>query len=109
MLKTKVEIDHQLAASIIDHLGFSLQDLSLDYGDVVIPSGDISHQLFYGSTYSDINLLGYIWVENGVYYVANGGNHRSADQAALDLLPVDLVQDAATRILLERSTIPDYD
>lgn len=39
-------LDFQMAQSILDRLGMSLQDLSLEFGNVVIPDGDISHQLY---------------------------------------------------------------
>lgn len=106
---TEVFIDDKMAQSILDRLGYTLQDLSLDYGDVVIPDGDISHQLYYGSEYSSTNLMGYIWVENDIYYVKTGAmNHLSPELAALELLPRHIVIDTAYQIQDERATAPDY-
>jgi hypothetical protein len=106
MLLTK--IDHQLAQAILDRLCYELEDLSQKYGDVVIPSGDISHELYYSSHYNNHNLLGFIWCENDIYYTSSGNNHRSPEIAALDLLDTELVQITAAKILLERQTFPDY-
>jgi hypothetical protein len=104
-------IDHLMARSILDRLGFSLQDLSLEYGDVVIPSGDISHQLYYGSNYNATTLYGYVWCDNGIYYASNviGGNHRHPELAALDLLDRATVLDCFYTISLERAMANDYE
>lgn len=104
-------IDSQMAECILDRLGFSLQDLSLEYGDVVIPDNDISHQLFFSSNYNASTLIGYVWCENDVYYASNvvGGNHRHAAIAALDLLDRATVIDCLYAISTERSTALDYD
>lgn len=103
-------IDSQMAESILDRLGFSLQDLSLEFGDVVIPDSDISHQLFYSSSYNASTLFGYIWCEQGIYYTSNviGGNHRSPYVAALDLLDRATVIDCLYTISLERAMAVDY-
>jgi hypothetical protein len=105
---TRTNINFQLAESILDKLGFVLRDLSLIYGDVVIPSGDISHELYYSSHYNNHNLLGFIWIENEIYYTKPDSNHRSPEIAALDLLDPGLVQTTAAKILLERQAFPDY-
>lgn len=96
-----ITIDSQLATLILDRLGFSLQDLSLEFGDVVIPSGDVSHQLYYSSEYSNANLVGYVNVENGIYWSNYVNNHSTAQQAALDLICPLAVQDMALAIELE--------
>ena len=101
-------IDHLLAQSILDELGFSLQDLSLEYGDMAIPSGDISHQLWYDSIDNACTILGYVWIENGIYYARHDRNHHTAEQAALDLLDPTLVQATAIKIQLEKQLLPDY-
>jgi hypothetical protein len=99
-LSENIRIDFQLAQSVLDRLGYILQDLSLDYGDVVIPSGDISHQLYYKSAYSDCNLIGYVWIENGLYHTAvlDAGNFLFPEAAALSLLPHDLVEKTVKEI-----------
>lgn len=102
------KIDFQMAQAILDRLGYNLQDLALDYGDVVIPSGDISHQLWYGSIDNSCNLLGYIWIENDIYYTATGGNHQHAECAALELLDPQAVRDCQLAIELERATAINY-
>lgn len=105
----EVFVDDKMAQSILDRLGYTLQDLSLEYGDVVIPDGDISHQLYYGSEYSSTNLMGYIWVENDIYYVKTGTmNHLSPELAALELLPRHIVIDTAYQIQDERMNSKDY-
>ena len=106
--ETKVAIDWQLASDILDRLGYSLQDLSLDFGDVIISDGDISHVLYYSSHHSTFNSMGSIWVENGIYYAKPDRNHRTHEMAALDLLDPELVQATAAKILLERQLVPDY-
>jgi hypothetical protein len=108
MLLTKIKIDHLLAQSVLDRLGYDLQDLSLEYGDVVIPSGDISHQLWYDSIDNACTILGYVWVENDVYYAKHDSNHHTPELAALDLLDEKLVQATANDILREREVLPDY-
>jgi hypothetical protein len=107
---TTDSIDSQMAESILDRLGFSLQDLSLEYGDVVIPDNDISHQLFFSSNYNASTLMGYVWCENGVYYTSNviGGNHTHPAIAALDLLDRATVIDCLYTIELERAMAVDY-
>lgn len=99
--------DHKMAASILDRLGYTLQDLSLEYGDVVIADGDISHQLYYGSDYSNANIIGYIWVEGGIYYTRIN-NYRTPEEAALELIPSILINRVKTEIEAERSVAVDY-
>lgn len=101
-------IDFLMAESILDKLGYSLQDLSLEYGDVVIPSGDISHVLFYSSHHSTFNSMGSIWVENDIYYVSGNANYATPEQAALELLDRKMVEDCAMAIKLERSMQKEY-
>lgn len=105
---TKIKIDHKLAESILDRLGYSLEDLSLKYGDVVIPSGDISHQLWYDSIENACTIMGYVWIENDIYYAKHDRNHHTPELAALDLLDSKLVQATANDILHERQALPDY-
>jgi hypothetical protein len=105
---TKIKIDHKLAESILDRLGYTLEDLSLKYGDVVISSGDISHHLYYGSVWSTANLMGYVNIENGIYYANPDSNHHTAELAALELLDERLVQSTAIKIVEERQSSPDY-
>lgn len=99
--------DHQMAASIIDRLGYTLQDLSLEFGDVIIEDGDISHQLFYGSIDSTANIIGYIRIENGIYFTRIN-NYRTPEEAALELLPTTLVEATRKEIEAERAAMPDY-
>jgi hypothetical protein len=106
--ETKNQIDCQLAESILDRLGYTLEDLSLTYGDVVIPSGDVSHQLWYDSTDNACTIMGYVWCENGIYYVSGNTNYGFPELAALELLDEHLVQTTAAKILLERQMRPDY-
>jgi hypothetical protein len=105
---TKIKIDHRLAGSVLDRLGYLLEDLSLKYGDVVIPSGDISHQLWYDSIDNSCTIMGYVWVENDIYYAKPDRNHHTPEIAALDLLDPKLVQATANDILAERESLPDY-
>jgi hypothetical protein len=106
--QTKIAIDWQLAKNILDRLGYSLQDLSLDFGDVVIPDGDVSHQLWYDLIDNACTIMGYVYVENDIYYARFDRNHRTPETAALDLLDEGLVQTTAAKILLERQLVPDY-
>jgi hypothetical protein len=102
-------IDDKMAQSILDRLGYTLQDLSLEYGDVVIPNEDICGQVFYSSPYNSAELVGYIWIDNGLYYTSCGVlNHKTMELAALELLPRHLVIDTAYAIELERVIAPDY-
>jgi hypothetical protein len=100
----------QFAQSVLDRLGMTLQDLSLDYGDVVIPSGDISHQLYYGSSYNACNLIGYVWIENGLYHtsITDAGNFLHPETAALSLLPPALVLNASIELQKERDLAFQY-
>jgi hypothetical protein len=101
-------VDYLLAQSILDELGYSLQDLSLEYGDMVIPSGDISHQLWCDSVDNACTIMGYVWIENEIYYARHDRNHYTAEQAALDLLDPALVEKTAIKIQLEKQLLPDY-
>jgi hypothetical protein len=105
---TKIKIDHQLAESILDRLGYTLEDLSLKYGDVVIPSGDIHSQLWYDSIDNSCTIMGYVWIENDIYYAKPDSNHHTAALAALDLLDVNLVQSTAIKIQTEKQALSDY-
>lgn len=104
-------IDFQLAQSILDRLDFFLRDLSLEYGDVVIPQEDITHELYYSSNYNSHNIAGYIYCENGIYYTAAHAwrNHKHPALAALELLERAVVEDARHVIELERAMAVDYD
>lgn len=103
-------IDFKMAESILDRLGYTLQDLSLEYGDVCIDRDDISHQLWYDSIDNSCNIMGYIYCENGVYYASEShwNNHRQPECAALDLLDRTIVEDARYAIETERATAVDY-
>lgn len=103
-------IDFKMADSIISELNCNLRDLSLEYGDVVISSGDISHELYYESSYNSHTLLGYVWVENDIYYTSIGNsNYHTPEQAAMDLLGT-LATDARLVIEARKAAIdlPDY-
>jgi hypothetical protein len=104
-------IDFKLAQSILDRLGYTLRDLSLEYGDVILPQGDITHELHYPSINNSHNIVGYIYCENGIYYASGShwNNHKQAECAALDLLDQSVVQDAKYQIEIERAMAPDYD
>jgi hypothetical protein len=102
-----LHIDHLLADSILDRLGYTLQDLSLDYGDVVIENGEISHQLYYSSIYSTANIMGYVYHENNFYYTFTGNNRSTPQEAALDLLDRETVENMAIATKLERSKTPN--
>ena len=101
-------IDHMMASSIIDRLGFTLQDLSLEYGDVVISGGDISHQLWYDSVDGECTIIGYVNVDNDIYYASGNNNYSTAQQAALELLDWETVDDCRYTIELERAIAVDY-
>ncbi len=105
-------IDHLMANSIVDRLGYTLRDLSLEYGDVIIPQGDITHELHYPSINNSHTIAGYIYCENGVYYASGShwNNHITAECAALDLLDRAIIEDARYVLEIERasSDIPDY-
>lgn len=80
-------IDHKIASIILDELGFTLEDLSLKYGDMCIENGQISHQLYYASVYSSANIAAYIYHDNGIYYTSVGLNNFSTPQlAAIDMI-----------------------
>jgi hypothetical protein len=108
-----IQIDFQMAQSILDRLGYTLRDLSLEYGDVVIPHDDITHELHYPSHHNSHNIAGYIYCDNGIYYTSgeHWNNHRQPECAALDLLDRAVVEDCRYTIDLERaaSDMPDYD
>jgi hypothetical protein len=101
-------IDFKMAESILDRLGYSIEDLSLNYPDVVFENGEISHQLWYGSIASTCNIMGYICQCNGVYYVSGNRNYATYQQAALELLNPNVVEDCRFAIELERSMAVDY-
>jgi hypothetical protein len=104
-------IDFKMAESILDRLGYRLQDLSLEYGDVIIPQEDITHELYYPSIHNTHNIAGYIYCENGIYYASGShwNNHKTPECAALDLLDSAIVNDAKYAIELERAMSKDYD
>ena len=90
-------IDALAAQSILDKLGYSLQDLSEEFGDICVGDDDISHQLYRASIQSTCNLMGYVWMENGLYYVVRSandlGNYRTPQQAALQLIDPKLIEE----------------
>jgi hypothetical protein len=100
-------IDFQMAESILDRLGYVLDDLSLKYGDVCICNGDISHQLYYSSTANSANIVGYVRVENGIYYV-KWDNYKTAEQAALELIDRELVEKTRLAIESDRNSSIEY-
>lgn len=80
------KIDSETASLIIAKLGFNLQDLEAEYGNVVCDE-DISHQLIYKSEHNSCVIAGYVWYENGIYYTSSGNaNFNTPQQAALELL-----------------------
>lgn len=103
-------IDFKMAQSILDRLGYTLRDLSLEYGDVIIPQEDITHELHYPSINNSHTIAGYIYCENGIYYASGNtwNNHKSAECAALDLLDRSVVNETRFQIELDRSMAPDY-
>jgi hypothetical protein len=103
-------IDFQMAESILDRLGYRLRDLSLEFGDVVIPQNDVTHELYYPSINNNHTIAGYIYCENGIYYASGShwNNHKTPEQAALDLLDRAIVNDCQYQIELERASAPDY-
>ena len=71
--------------------------------------GDISHQLWFDNIDNPCALLGYVWLENGIYYTSTSpDNHATPQPAALDLLDSDMVRDCAFNIELERLMAKDY-
>ena len=94
---------------ILNHLNYTLQDLSLEYGDVAIENDEISHQLYYASSYSSCNLIGYVYHDNGLYHTAIGcDNYDNASQAALDLISKQSVSVALAAIAQHQLTTGDY-
>ena len=79
-------IDHKIAQIILDELGFTLQDLSIMYGDVCIADNDISHQLYYESIFSTANIYRYIYKDGDLYYTDGLNNFTSPELAALDCI-----------------------
>lgn len=104
-------IDSKMAESVLHELGYSLQDLSLEYGDVVIASDDITHQLYRSSIHSAYNLFGYVWCENGLYYVATNyySSYKTPEEAAIQLLDRKVVTECVRHIQQRRDAAPDYD
>jgi hypothetical protein len=105
-----IDVDCEMAESILDKLGYRLRDLSLEYGDIIIPQNDITHELYYPSINNSHTIAGYIYCENGIYYASGShwNNHKTPEQAALDLLDRAVVNDCKYKIELERSSLPDY-
>jgi hypothetical protein len=103
-------VDFQLAQSILDRLGYTLRDLSLEYGDVCFGNGEITHELHYSSLFNSHTIMGYVKQENGIYYTDGNNNYQHAECAALDLLDRGIVEDARYQIELDRasSDMPDY-
>lgn len=105
---TAIQIDFRMAESILDRLGYELDDLSLLNGDMVIEQGEISHQLHYASHHNAYNVAGHVWHENGLYYVSSN-NYKTAEEAALEHLDRALVERTYHQLVLERSLAKDYD
>jgi hypothetical protein len=103
-------IDHLMAESILDRLGYRLRDLSLEFGDVIIPHNDMTHELYYPAINNSHTIAGSIYCENGIYYASGShwNNHKTPEQAALDLLDRAIVNDAMYEIETERAAAPDY-
>lgn len=99
-------INHQLADAILDKLGYTLEELDV-YGDRGWENNEISHQLYYGSIDNAGTVLGYVRIENGIYY-STDNNYRTPQQAALDLIPSHLVRQIARDIELERESAVEY-
>jgi hypothetical protein len=104
-----VPIDHLMAQSIIDRLGYTLRDLTIEYGDVCFENGEITHELHYSSFFNSHNIMGYVKQENGIYYTNGKNNYQHAEIAALDLLDRTIVEDARYQIEIERACAVDYD
>jgi hypothetical protein len=102
---TKIDINFQLAQSILSRLGYELEEIDI-HGDG--NGSGITHHLFYGSIYNTANIMGYVSCEHGIYYAKPENNHRTAELAALELLDEKLVQATAIKILDERQALPDY-
>jgi hypothetical protein len=83
-------IDDRLAKSILNTLGYTLEDLS-----PIISGGDISHQLYRNNSF-----MGYVWSENGIYYTSGENNYQTAERAAIDLLDARIVNEAIEQILV---------
>jgi hypothetical protein len=103
-------IDHLMAESILDRLGYKLRDLSLEFGDVIIPHNDMTHELYYPAINNSHTIAGSIYCENSIYYASGShwNNHKTPEQAALDLLDRAVVNDAMYQIEIERAAAPDY-
>lgn len=56
-------VDHLMAKSILDRLGYGLRDLSLEYGDVVIPQNDVTHELYYPAVNNSHTIACYIYCD----------------------------------------------
>lgn len=108
MSTTKIKIDFRLATDVLERLGFDLQDLSMEYGDVVIENGEISHQLWYDAPDSSCVIMGYVYQDREIFYVSGGGNYRMPQLAALELLDRQAVEAAAFAIEFERMRMPEY-
>lgn len=102
-------IDFKMAESILDRLGYSIEDLSLNHPDIAFENGEISHQVWYDSIDSTCNILGYIRQCNGVYYVSGSRNYTTYQQAALELLNPTIVEECRYVIELKRAMATDYD
>jgi hypothetical protein len=103
-------IDHLMAESILDRLGYTLRDLSQEYGDVILDDGDIAYELYYPAVNNNHTIAGYIYNENGIYYASGShwNNHKTPECAALDLLDRAIVNDCLYQIETERAAAPDY-
>jgi hypothetical protein len=88
-----ISIDWRMADKILSHLGYTLNELNAD-SDYVPTNGAVSHQLHYPSSHNSANIMGYVYCDNGMFYTNGDNNYRHAEEAALELVSADLVQDA---------------
>jgi len=101
-------IDYKMSELILNHLNYTLDDLSIYIG-IPAENGEISHQLYYASSYSSCNLIGYVYHDNGLYYTAIGcDNYDNPDRAALDLISKQSVSIALAAIAQHQITTGDY-
>lgn len=103
------KIDSALAARILAHCDYKLADISLTYGGITLEDGDISHQLYYESIDNAGSVIGYVRIENGIYFT-HLNNYRTPQEAAIELLPRGEVERAIAKLngVVEESDLPDY-
>jgi hypothetical protein len=104
-------IDPRMAESILERLGYNLNELNAD-SDRAPTNGEISHQLHYPSLNSSFNVMGYIYCDNDIFYTNGDNNYRHAELAALELIPSHLLYDAyllLTNAISLSNPLPSYD